>query len=386
MAILSSDEAKTILEKIVAFSKADGCEARLSNATTSNIRYARNSVSTAGKNTDMSVSVQSYFGKKSGTSTINELDDASLEKVVRRSEELAQLAPINPEFMEPVTPQQYGESKTYFSSIESFGPDKKAEAANNSMVLASKQDVSAAGFMRDSASADAIMNSKGLYAYNKTSGVNFTVTMRSNDGSGSGWATRDYNDVSKLDTSEASAIAIDKAVQSRQARAIEPGKYTVILEPAAVAEMLQNMISAMSARNADEGRSFLTKKGGGNKVGEKIMDERISIYSDPFNSESPASPWAQDGLPNKKIDLIKDGVVSNMLYDRFWAAKKNVAPVPFPANVIMAGGNASLDDMIRDTKKGILVTRFWYVRSVDPQTQLYTGLTRDGTFFIENGK
>ncbi|MEP7129438.1 MAG: metallopeptidase TldD-related protein, partial [Chitinophagales bacterium] len=139
-------------------------------------------------------------------------------------------------------------------------------------------------------------------------------------------------------------------------------------------------------RSADEGRSFLTKKGGGNKIGEKIMDERISIYTDPYNTESPISPWAQDGQANKKVDLIKNGVVANMLYDRFWAAKKNVAPVPFPGNVIMDGGTASLEDMIRDTKKGILVTRFWYVRSVDPQTQLYTGLTRDGTFFIENGK
>jgi predicted Zn-dependent protease len=210
--------------------------------------------------------------------------------------------------------------------------------------------------------------------------------MRTNDGTGSGWVTRDYNDVSKLDTAEASKIAIDKAVMSRNAKAIEPGKYTVILEPAASAELIRNMLFGMNARQADEGRSFMSKKGGGTKLGEKVLDDRVNIYTDPSNTDVPAAPWAGDGLARKKMDLFREGVVKNLFYDRYWAAQKSMEPVPFPGNVIMDGGSASLEDLIKDTKKGILVTRFWYIRSVDPQTQLYTGLTRDGTFFIENGK
>ncbi|MBL0742877.1 TldD/PmbA family protein [Chryseolinea lacunae] len=386
MAIFSKEEAKKILEKVIAYSKADACEVNLNGTNGGNIRYARNSVSTAGENSDVTLVVQSNFGKKSGVATINEFDEASLEKVVRRSEELAKLAPENPEFMDPLPQQTYGESKTYFESTAKITPEYRAQAAANSINPAIAKDVTSAGYLEDNYSFASMMNTKGLFAYNQSTGVNFTVTMRSNDGTGSGWVTRSSNDVSKLDTAEASKIAIDKALQSRNAKAIEPGKYTVILEPAASAELIRNMLFAMNARQADEGRSFLSKKGGGSKIGEKIMDERVTIYTDPYNLDVPASPWSGDGQARKKMDIIKNGTVANMFYDRYWASQKNVASVPFPGNAIMEGGNASLEDLIKDTKKGILVTRFWYIRPVDPQTQLYTGLTRDATFFVENGK
>jgi predicted Zn-dependent protease len=386
MAIFSKDEAKRILEKVIGFSKADGCEANLNGSNGGNIRYARNTVSTSGENSDVTLVVQSYYGKKSGVATINEFDEASLEKVVRRSEELAQLAPENPEFMEPLGPQQYTDSKTYSESTAKINPDYRAKAASDSITPAAAKDVTAAGFMEDSAGFSSLMNSKGLFAYNTSTSVNFTVTMRSNDGTGSGWVTRDFNDVSKLNTAEASKVAIDKALMSRNAKAIEPGKYTVILEPAASIDLLQNMMFSMNARSADEGRSFMSKKGGGTKLGEKIVDERVNIYTDPWNTEVPSAPWDGGGQPRKKMDIIRGGVVKNLFYDRYWASQKNVDPVPFPSNGIMDGGNASLEDLIKDTKKGILVTRFWYIRTVDPQTLLYTGLTRDGTFYIENGK
>ncbi|MBX7126403.1 MAG: TldD/PmbA family protein [Cyclobacteriaceae bacterium] len=386
MAILSKEDAKTILQKVVALSKSDGLEASLNGNDGGNIRYARNSVSTAGEDSNVSLAVQSYYGKKSGSATINEFDDASLEKVVRRSEELAQLAPENPEFMEPLGQQQYEETKTFFDSTANITPDYRAQAAANSINPATKKDITAAGYLEDNRGFSAMMNTKGLFAYGKSTRVNFTVTMRTNDGTGSGWVIRDYNDVSKLDTAEASNIAIEKALQSRNAKGIEPGKYTVILEPAAVGDLVGLMLFSMNARQADEGRSFLAKKGGGTKLGEKIVDERINIYTDPSHPEVPALGWAGNGLPRKKLDLIRNGVVSNMIYDRYWASQKNVAPVPFPGNAIIDGGTASIEDMIKDTKKGILVTRFWYIRSVDPQTLLYTGLTRDGTFYIENGK
>lgn len=385
MAILSKEEAKKILEKVVSFSKADGCEVNLNGSDNGNIRYARNSVSTSGEDSNVSLAVQSYFGKKAGSATINEFDDASLEKVVRRSEELAQLAPENPEFMEPLGPQTYGPSKTWSENTAKVTPDYRAQAAANSITPASSKDITAAGYLEDSRNFASMMNTKGLFAYNQGTTVDFTVTMRTNDGTGSGWVTRNFNDVSKLDTAEASKIAIDKALMSRNAKAIEPGKYTVILEPAAAGSLIGLMIGAMNARTADEGRSYLSKKGGGTKLGEKIVDERVNIYTDPLYNEIPASPWMGNGLARKKMDLIQGGVVKNLIYDRYWASQKNVEPVPFPGNRIMEGGSASLEDMIKDTKKGVLVTRFWYIRAVDPQTLLYTGLTRDGTFYIENG-
>ncbi len=142
----------------------------------------------------------------------------------------------------------------------------------------------------------------------------------------------------------------------------------------------------MSARSADEGRSFLAKKGGGTKKGELLLDERVNIYSDPLNKMAPSMTWTGSGLAMKKTDWIKNGVVENMRYGRYWAQEKGVDPVPYNGRFIMDGGDATTQEMIKSTRRGILVTRLWYIRSVDPQTLLYTGLTRDGTFFIENGK
>ncbi|WP_339724417.1 TldD/PmbA family protein [Maribacter stanieri] len=386
MAIYTKEEARKILEKALSFSKADTCEINLSGYNSGNIRYARNTVSTSGFSSNQSLAVQSSFGKKSGTATIDEFDDASLEKVVRRAEELANLSPENPEFMEPLGPQMYDESISFSEATANITPEYRAEVANSSIVPADAKDVTAAGFLNDSAGFSAMINSKGLFAYNQSTDVDFTVTMRTNDGTGSGWVSRDFNDVTKFDADEAAKTAIDKAVLSREAKAIEPGKYTVILEPAASSDLLRNMFRSLDARSADEGRSFMSGKDGANKLGEKIVDERVNIWSDPLNPEVPTATWNGEGQPLKKTTWLENGAVKNLAYDRFWAKEKGVDPVPFPTNVIMAGGDASLEDLIKSTKKGILVTRLWYIRSVDPQTLLYTGLTRDGTFYIENGK
>ncbi|WP_036155442.1 TldD/PmbA family protein [Maribacter forsetii] len=386
MAIYTKEEARKILEKALSFSKADTCEINLSGYNSGNIRYARNTVSTSGYSSNQSLAVQSSFGKKSGTATIDEFDDASLEKVVRRAEELAQLSPENPEFMEPLGPQMYDEAITYSESTANVTPEYRAEVASSSIVPAAAKDVTAAGFLNDSAGFNAMINSKGLFAYNQSTDVDFTVTMRTNDGTGSGWVKRDFNDVDKFDADEAAKTAIDKAVLSREAKAIEPGKYTVILEPAASADLLRNMFRSLNARSADEGRSFMSAPDGKNKIGEKIVDERVNIYSDPLNPEVPTATWNGEGQAIKKTSWIENGVVKNLAYDRFWAKEKGVEPVPFPSNAIMTGGDASLEELIKSTKKGILVTRLWYIRSVDPQTLLYTGLTRDGTFYIENGE
>lgn len=385
MAIYTEEEAKKIMEKAMSFSTADACEINLEGSESGNIRYARNSVSTAGHRSNQTLVVQSNFGKKMGTATIDEFDDESLKRVVARAEELAKLSPENPEFMEPLGPQQYQKAINYSEATANITPEFRAEVANSSIEPAAARDVTAAGFLDDSSGFSAMMNSNGLFAYNKETNLEFTVTMRTNDGTGSGWVTRDVNDVSKFDAAEASKIAIDKAVLSREAKAIEPGKYTVILEPSAGLGLLNGLGGAINARQADEGRSFMSKEGGGTKIGEKIVDERVNLWSDPLNPEVPSATWNGAGQPLNKTSWIENGVVKNLAYSRYWAEQKGVEPVPFPSNFIMGGGDASLDELIKSTKKGILVTRLWYIRSVDPQTLLYTGLTRDGTFYIENG-
>jgi len=375
-----------LLQKVLSYSKADECEVNLFGEERGNIRYARNEVSTSGSTIDQGIAVQSAFGKKVGVATINEFDEASLEKVVRRSEELARLAPENPEYIGLLGPQTYLKTAGYFESTAKVTPETRADAVVKSLELTRKQNLTGAGFMDDRHGFSALLNSKGLFAYYPSTDVNFSLTVRTPDGTGSGYVTRGYSDVSKLDTVSATQVAIQKAMGSVGARALEPGKYTVILEPTAATVLLENIFWNLDARSADEGRSFLSKMGGKTKLGDKIVDERVTIYSDPTHPDLPASPWSSDGLPQEKTAWIEKGVVKNMAYSRYWAQKKGVKAVPAPNNVIMAGGTASLDEMIKSTQRGILVTKLWYIRSVDPQTLLLTGLTRDGTFYIENGK
>jgi predicted Zn-dependent protease len=386
MALLTQDEAKALMTKVLSYSKADECEVNLSGSDVGNIRYALNAVSTSGGISEKTLVVSSAYGKKAGVATINEFDDASLEKVVRRSEELAKLAPENPEYMPLLGPQTYLESKTYVEATAAISPKIRADAVATSLEISKAGNLNAAGFYNNSAGFNAMMNSKGLFAYNTDTSVAFNVTVRTPDGKGSGYASKGYNDVSKLDVAAATRIAAQKASASVTAKAIEPGKYTVILEPAAVIVLLENMLYELDARNADEGRSFLSKPGGTTKLGEKLVDERVNIYSDPQNSVLPTATWAQDGRPQEKIAWIDKGVIKNLFYSRYWGQKKGVKATPQPDAVIMEGGSASLEEMIKGTERGILVTRLWYIRSVDPQTLLFTGLTRDGTFYIENGK
>lgn len=392
MTILTEQHAKKLLQKVLSFSKADECECNLGGEVGGNIRTARNTVSTAGEQSDLTLAVQSTFGKRTGVATINEFDDASLMKVVKRSEELAKLAPENPENMPIFGPQKYSKANTAFDSTTNVTPDYRAQAAEDSIKPSKANKLVSSGFLQDETTFEAIMNSKGLFAYNKATNVDFSVTIRTEDGKGSGWATRDYSDVSLLDTKEASQIAIEKSLGSVDAKEMEPGKYTVILEPAASVGLLGRLMGAMGQRQADEGRSFLSKKlaegetGAKNKHGEKMFDERVHIYSDPSHPIAPSAPFSSDGFPRNKTDWIKGGVITNMPNSPYWAKHTETDYVPRGGSFIMAGGNESLAEMIKNTRRGVLVTRLWYIRELDPQTLLQTGLTRDGTFYIENGK
>ncbi|MBA6391357.1 TldD/PmbA family protein [Colwellia sp. BRX10-3] len=403
MTILTEQHAKKLLQKVLSFSTADECECNLDGLEGGNIRTARNTVSTSGEQSDLTLAVQSTFGKKTGVATINEFDDASLMKVVKRSEELAKLAPKNPENMPVFGKQKYLKPISAFDSTSNVTPDDRAQAAENSIKPSKANKLVSSGFLQDATTFVAIMNNKGLFAYNKATNVDFTVTIRTEDGKGSGWVTRDYSDFNRLNTKKASQVAIEKSIASAEAKELEPGKYTVILEPAASVQLLSNMFSSMNQRSADEGRSFLSKKqeegkegGPTNRLGEKLFDERVHIYSDPMNAEAPTAPFAGNGHSVAKTDWIKDGKIVNMPNSPYWAGKTGVNYMPTayagsglfggPSQIIMAGGNDSIEDMIKDTRRGILVTRLWYIRALDPQTLLYTGLTRDGTFYIENGK
>lgn len=386
MSILTEAQAKAILDKVMAFSTADNTIAQIGGGIQGNVRFARNDISTSGIVDDVELGVEVAFGKRVGTASINQFDDASIERVVRRAEDLAKLAPENPEYVPPVGPQTYRPTATFSAATAALTAEARAKIAEASILPCRERKLIAAGFLEDGHTFFAHANSKGNFGYQQSTIADYTCTVRTEDGRGSGWVGTNVQDIAAFDAGKDVQIAMRKAAASVDAQALEPGKYTVILEPAAAAGLISFMMNFFDARSADEGRSFLSKQGGGNKIGEQIMDPRVNIYTDPWHPLCPALPWDGDGLPREKTSIIEGGKVANLEYSRYWAQKQGKPEKAGWGNVIMEGGTKSTADLIAGTERGILLTRTWYIRMVDPQTVLLTGLTRDGTFYIENGQ
>ncbi len=385
---LSRDDARRLAERVLALSRADEARVNISSGSEGNTRFAVSQISTAGDSANLSVVVTSAVGRRVASASTNRLDDASLQRVVATSEQLARLVPEDPEYMGQLGAQEYTAIDAVFPATANLTPAERARAVEEVNGPARQRDLQATGFLVHGTGASAVATTKGLFAYSAQSRANFTTTVRTPDGTGSGWAGVGANDWGDVNTRELGARAIEKAERSRDPVAVEPGRWTVVLEPTAVANIVGLMVGfgALSARSADEGRSFFSRRGGGNKIGEKVVDERVTIHSDPGARSLVSAPFTAEGLPNKRTVWIENGVVRNLIYDRYWASRQNREPSGFPSGWMMQGGAASMDDMVRSTPRGLLVTRFWYIRGVDPRTILFTGLTRDGTFLIENGR
>ena len=387
IAPITQSDAQALIERTVKMSKADSINVQIDDGTTSNLRFAANSVSTAGSAQDSAVVVVSSFGPKHAAVQTNDISDDGLRRAVQQSEALAKLAPDDPEAMPELGPQQYKSSDAYFTSTAEASADDRARAAMTALEPArASSDLKAAGYLEVHARAEAIGNNNGMFGYYPFTTANYTLTVRTNDGTGSGWAGAEVNDWSRLDFAALGKHAIDKARASHNPVAIEPGHYTVVMEPQAVGDIVQLVGFYSGAREADEGRSPFVKPGGGNKIGMKVVDSRVSIISDPFDPDLRGQPFDGDGLPLGRQVWIEDGVLKHLYYTRFWARKQNAIATGAPSTFKMTGGTTSLEDMIKSTERGVLLTRLWYLREVDPRTILYTGLTRDGTFLIENGK
>jgi predicted Zn-dependent protease len=390
MAILSSSEAEAILKKVLSFSKADELEANLQGGRTAYTRFGVNTVSTSGDTDNLALVVNAHFGQRSGVATTNTLDDQSLERVVRAAEEIARLRPEDPEQQPFLGKQEYAASDAGFDEPTYMADAQmRARAVATSIDPAKAKNLVAAGIFDHTGNFSARANTNGNFGYFRRTNASYTTTVRSLDDlgkTGSGWATAISHRIGDIDAKAVSQRAIDKAELSRNPVQIEPGNYTVILEPNAVGDLVAFMMGFYGARQADEGRSFLSKKGGGNRLGEKLYGDEVNIYTDPALNIGPGAPFDFQGLPTKRLDYVRAGVVKNLNYNRYWAKKQGKEPTPGASNIIMDGGKTSTEEMIKSTERGILVTRFWYIRLVDPQTVLLTGLTRDGTFLIEQGR
>jgi predicted Zn-dependent protease len=384
---MSRDDARRLIERAIAMSKAESVEVSVNANVTGNTRFAANQLTTSGIVEGNNFVVQSHFGPKHAVVVTDDMSEASIRRAIEQSERLAKLAPDDPEAMPPLPPQTYTQVSAYHEATEAATPADRARAALTALEPSRRAgNIVASGFLVTGANASAYGNKQGLFAYHPSTVSNYTLTVRTTDGTGSGWAAADDHDWSKLDYRGVSARAIDKAQKSANAVAIEPGRYTVILEPQAVGDLVQLLVGYIDARSADEGRSPFVKAEGGNKIGEKIVDSRVTILSDPADPQLGGQPFDGEGLPLGRQVWVENGVLKQLYYSRFWAKKQGKTATGFPTTVKMLGGTATTEQMIANTPRGLLITRLWYLRQVDPRTALFTGLTRDGVFLIEDGR
>lgn len=390
--VLSRAECEDIVQRALRLSKADACRVNVGSSYDTNLRFADNQMSTSGISDDATITIRSTVGRKQASVTTNDVSPDGLARAVAQSEALARLAPDDPELLPELGAQQYATIPAWFDSTATLSAEDRARAAFTALEPARRAgDLTVAGFIECAARATAVGTSAGLFAYHRSTGANYTLTVRTNDGTGSGWIGADENDWTAIDFDGIAKRTIAKARASRNPQAIEPGRYTVIFEPQAVADLIGSVRGAFNGRAADEGRSPFSKPGG-TKLGERVMDARVTLLSDPADPQILAAPFGGDGLPTGRNVWVEQGTLKQFAYDRFWAQRTGRAPTGGlggfggGGGLKMLGGDSTLDAMIASTERAVLVTRLWYLRAVNPRTLVYTGLTRDGTFLVENGK
>lgn len=390
---MTRDEARELTKKALEAAEVPEVEISLTARRHGFLRFARNAPTTSGLTDAGGATVTAWRGKRKATvaGSVDLANPANavagLRRLIGEAEAAAKLSPEDPEYMPLLGPQEYPEVEAWDADTAAMPAVRRATAVADAIGVAKQRKVIAAGFFENQAIEEALANSAKLFGYHRGSVATFSLTARTPDDRGSGYTAVSSHRVGSLDFKETAAIAAKKAVDSRGGREIDPSAYPTILEPQAVADILGNTLPRiLAARPADEGRSVFAAPEGKTRLGERIFDPRINVYSDPAHSLIPSSPIGPDGYPAHKADFVREGVLKNLIYSRFWANKHETKPGPYLSNLVIDGSDTPLSKLIATTERGVLVTRLWYIRMVDPQQALFTGLTRDGLFWIEDGE
>jgi len=404
--MLTQTQAADLFEKIKRHSVADEVEVlfyRTSNALT---RFANNTIHQNVAEENVVVSVRTSFDGRTARATTNKLDDESLKRAVQASESMANVQQPDADLLAMPGPSEAGTCDVlparHFPQTAALTPLERAEAVKEMVSVAEKHKLTAAGIFSNSETVEGIFNSRGLADWHTQTSSEISITMLAADSSG--WQKFNSPDVSQLDSDALAQIAAEKALQSAKPRELPPGKYTVILEPAAVLDIVGFMFYDFGGLSVLDQRSFLN-----NRVGRKLFGDEINIWDDVAHPLQSGAPFDGEGMRRRRVQLVENGVVKRLVYARGSAAKmKNseltdqVGPITStghgfplpneigeaPMNIVFAPTREpqTVDQMIASTERGVLVTRLWYIREVDPYEKLLTGMTRDGTFYVENGE
>lgn len=389
--MLGREKVKAIVDQVMAASKADQTEVVLSGEDSFLTRFANSTIHQNVAETNVEISVRAVVGKKIGVASTNRIDKAALRGVTERALEIARLQKENPDFLSLPEPKPVVDMENLSKGTVDFSPQQRADAVKRVIAIADKGDVQAFGSFSTGTAEVAVANSLGVYCHNLASDAHLvTVAMGE---SGSGYALSSSRDAEQIDVEGAAQRAVDKAVRSAQPTKLEPGEYVTILEELAVRDLIEFMAYlGLGALPVQEGRSFAC-----GKFGQRIVSDAVTIVDDSFDSRGFTFPYDFEGVPKQRVPLIEAGVLKGVVYDSLTAGKEgkestgHALPAPntygpVPLNLVMEGGDSSMEEMIASTDRGILVTRFHYTNVVEPMKVILTGMTRDGTFLIEGGK
>ena len=378
--MMDERSAFALLEGALAGASSDDIELGLHLTTAATTRFANNVITQNVETREGELSVRVSFGRSSGSASTASLDEESVAAAVRRAEAIARVMPADPEWLPSLGPQDYLEIPTFVPASRAFGPEDRAEAARGMVELARSKRVELAGSITTTARTSVLATSNGLRAFNESVSVDASCTADAGD-DGTGWAENGHRDVAEVDFRGLARHACDRALAAARPMEVDAGDWTVILEPPALTGLLSYMLWFWNARDTYAGRTFLS-----GKVGEAIVGENITLRSEPADPALLASPFDWRGIPVRARTWIERGRVVDFYHDRWTAKEKGIEPTPWPSGLVLDGGHKTREALISETERGLLVSRFWYIRSVDPMQLLLTGMTRNGTFLIEDGR
>ena len=387
--MMTRNECSQLFKRIVSMKgKAEELSINVGGGESAGSRFTNNTMSANLSRNDDQLTITARIGKREGNATTNKLDDAALKAAVEAAEFAASIAPPNPEQMPMLGPQKYPEIDSWRERLAAATPMDRARLLKICADVCRKQGVNGYGFLSTSNTYSYSANTAGNEYYGRDTVAGYSMTARTKDATGSGWANQiAVRDLKDFDMERVAQSACEKAVRSREPKMVEPGRWTVILEPAAAITFLGHIAQSLNGRAADEGRSAMFNRDKKtNRVGEQVLGENVTIRTEPLNPRILGGAATGGGLPARNITWFEKGVLKNLFYDRYWAEQKKVEPTVPPSYLSMEGGTATIEEMIRSTERGLLITHFWYVVFTDPQTVSYTGITRDGLFLIEKGK
>lgn len=391
--MLGEQSVRDISQQVFTASRADQTEVEVFWHASALTRFANNYIHQNVEQTDVDVRVRAVLGRKIGVASTNELTPEALRGVAERAVELAAHQRENEDFRSLPRPGQHAQVDAWVERTARSGPEERASVVSQVCDASKRAGLTAAGAFHTTAQELAIANSLGVFTYHRETQADINTVIMSD--TSSGYAARLSKDVSEIDGEDIGREAVDRALRGVNPQTVEPGPYEVILEPYAVVDLL-DFFSYLSfgALPYMEKRSFMS-----GRIGERVMDERISIWDDGLSSEGIGTPFDYEGVPKQRVDFIQDGVAKGVVWDSYLAGKQGgdqrstghalpagVTFGPMPLHMFMATGDASVEEMIASTKRGIWVSRFWYTRTVHPLNVVTTGMTRDGTFLVEDGK